>query len=205
MMKGLQIILVLMIMLIGLPQLQAQSAKHDAFKESYAQEKEGKYSDAIKTLKNVYDEQSYELNLRLGWLHYMAGRFSEATTYYQKCMELFPMAIEPKLGYVYPAAALGSWDKVKAQYKDILAIDPNNTVVNYRVGLMHYGKKEYKSAAKYFEKVLNLYPFDYDSLLMLAWSQYFLGDGAKAKALFNKVLLYSPNDKSAQEGLDLIK
>ncbi|MCP4438700.1 MAG: tetratricopeptide repeat protein [Aureispira sp.] len=193
-------------MLIGLPQMQAQSAATmNAFKQSYAQEKEGKYSDAIKTLKGVYDEKSYELNLRLGWLHYMAGRFSESTTYYQKCIEMYPMAIEPKLGFVYPAAALGSWDKVGNQYKDILAIDPNNTVVNYRVGLMNYGKKDYKSAAKYFEKVLNLYPFDYDSLLMLGWTKYFLGDSAKAKALFNKVLLYSPDDKSAKEGLDLIK
>lgn len=205
-MKGLSIIIVLLVMLLGLPELQAQSAATmGAFKQSYAQEKDGKYSDAIKTLKEVYDEESYELNLRLGWLHYMAGRFSESTTYYQKCMTMYPMAIEPKLGYVYPAAALGSWDKVTAQYKDILDIDPNNTVVNYRMGLLHYGKKEYKTAANYFEKVLNLYPFDYDSLLMLGWTKYFLGDAAKAKALFNKVLLYSPADKSATEGLGLIK
>ncbi len=118
---------------------------------------------------------------------------------------MYPMAVEPKLGFVYPAAALGSWDKVLAQYKDILNVDPNNTLVNYRVGLMNYGKKDYKAAEKYFEKVLNLYPFDYDSLLMLGWTEYFLGNSSKAKALFNKVLLYSPDDKSALEGLSSIK
>jgi hypothetical protein len=40
---------------------------------------------------------------------------------------------------------------------------------------------------------------------MSAWTNYFLGNKNEAKALFNKVLLYSPNDKSALEGLGLIK
>ena len=116
-----------------------------------------------------------------------------------------PMAIEPKLGYVYPAAALGEWDKVLTKYHEILKIDPNHSSVNYKTGLIYYGKKDYKTADKYFEKVVNLYPFDYSGLLYLAWTKYFLGDTQKAKALFNKVLLYAPDDKSALEGLGLIQ
>jgi hypothetical protein len=53
--------------------------------------------------------------------------------------------------------------------------------------------------------VVDLYPFGYDGLLMLGWTSYFLGNYPQAKVLFNKVLLYSPGDASAKEGLQLIK
>lgn len=184
---------------------QNETAAMPAFEESYALEAKGEYTKAISTVQKVYNEQSYEINLRLAWLHYSAGLFSESCNYYNKCISLMPMAIEPKLGFVYPAAALGEWNKVLTQYQEILKIDPNNSSVNYKTGLIYYGKKDYKTALRYFEKVVNLYPFDYSGLLYLAWTKYFLGDTQKAKALFHKVLLYSPNDASALEGLALIQ
>jgi hypothetical protein len=40
---------------------------------------------------------------------------------------------------------------------------------------------------------------------MLAWTNLQLGKSREARVLFNKVLLYSPGDKSALEGMGLIK
>ena len=185
---------------------QAQSDKlATAFIASYGYEAKADYSSAIKTIKEVYDEKSYEINLRLGWLHYEAGLFTESQAYYEKAIQLMPYAIEAKLGSVYPASALGNWDKVTTQYNKILEIDPQNTTVNYRLGNIYYGKKDYASAYKYFQKVVNLYPFGYDALLMYAWTNLQIGKTGEAKVLFNKVLLTSPNDKSALEGLSMIK
>ena len=177
----------------------------DAFSLSYQLETKADYTGAIKTLKEVYNETSYEVNLRLGWLHYEAGLFTESLAYYEKAIALMPYSIEAKLGYVYPASALGNWDKVMAQYTKILAVDPQNTSVNYKLGLIYYGKKDYANAYKYFEKVVNLYPFGYDALIMYAWANYQTGKMREAKVLFNKVLLVSPGDTSALEGLSLIK
>jgi tetratricopeptide (TPR) repeat protein len=176
-----------------------------AFSESYAKEKAGKYSDAASSLKTVYDANSYEINLRMGWLTYLGGQFTESLNYYNKAIDLMPYAIEPRLGVVLPASSLGNWDMVVAQYNKILAIDPNNTVTLYRLGLISYDRKDYKQAYQYFEKVVNLYPFDYQSVLMLAWTNYRLGKTRDAKVLFNKALLYYPEDPSAKEGLSLIK
>jgi len=39
----------------------------------------------------------------------------------------------------------------------------------------------------------------------LAWTSFQQGKYREAKVLFNKVLMYSPDDKSALEGLSLIK
>lgn len=176
-----------------------------AFAESYHLEKDGEYSEAIKLLKDVYNEDSYEINLRLGWLHYLSGLFSESTPYYQKCIQLKPLSIEARLGIVNPAAAMGNWTQVENTYNDILSMDPENTTVNYRLGVIYYGKGEYKTALKYLEKLLNHYPFDYDAIIMSAWTYYKMGEMRKAKVLFNKALLYQPNDKSALEGLSLIE
>jgi tetratricopeptide (TPR) repeat protein len=86
-----------------------------------------------------------------------------------------------------------------------IKINPYNTTVLYRVGLIYYGKEQYSQAYGYFEKVVNLYPFSYDGLLMFAWTNFKLGKNREAKVLFNKVLLLSPEDASAKEGLGLIK
>jgi tetratricopeptide (TPR) repeat protein len=176
-----------------------------AFSESYAKEKSGKYGDAILALKAYYDSNSYEINLRLGWLTYLQGQFSESMGYYNKAIELMPYAIEPRLGAVLPASSLGNWDMVIAQYNKILTIDPNNTVTLYRLGLISYDRKDYKQAYQYFEKVVNLYPFDYQSIIMFAWTSYRLGKTREAKILFYKALLYYPEDASAKEGLGLLK
>lgn len=189
--------------------LQAKAQQHEpllnAFTQSYTDENSGNYTAGIKTLKSVYDEKNYELNLRIAYLHYMAGLFTESITYYQKCIMLMPYSIEARMGLVLPASALGNWAMVENQYKKILEADPQHSIANYRMGLILYGKKEYASAYTYFEKVVNLYPFGYDALLMFAWTHFQLGKYREAKILFQKVLLYSPGDASALEGLSLIK
>jgi tetratricopeptide (TPR) repeat protein len=176
-----------------------------AFSDSYVKEKSGKYGEAATALKAFYDPDSYEINLRLGWLTYLQGQFTESLGYYNKAIDLMPYAIEPRLGVVLPASSLGNWDMVIMHYNKILAIDPNNTVTLYRLGLISYDRKDYSQAYKLFEKVVNLYPFDYQSVLMLAWTNLRLGKTREAKILFNKALLYSPEDASAKEGLGLIK
>lgn len=177
----------------------------DAFQQSYIQEATGDVSAALNSLKNVYSEKGYEINLRLGWLSYQAGNFTESMAYYNKAINLMPYAIEPRFGIVFPGAAMGNWSMVITQYEKILEISPNNSVAMHRLGLIHYGKEEYEAAKKYFEKVVNLYPFDYDALSMLGWSYFKLNNFREAKVLFQKALLHTPGGSSAMEGLELLE
>jgi len=176
----------------------------DAFQQSYIREATGEVNSAITSLKNVYSEKSYEINLRLGWLSYQVGNFTESMAYYNRAIELMPYAIEPRFGVVYPGAAMGNWTMVMTQYEKILEISPNNSIAMHRLGLILYGKEDYESARKYFEKVANLYPFDYDALTMLAWCHFKLSNFREAKVLFQKALLHTPGGTSATEGLDLL-
>jgi len=183
----------------------SQQALEAAFSKSYAAEKNGDFSASMEPLKKVYDESSYEINLRLGWLNYNAGLFDESIIFYSKAQKLKPYAEEARFGLILPKAALGRWNEVIELYSKILEINPNNTVALYRLGLVYYGRKDYSQAFPLFQKVVDLYPFGYDGLLMLGWTSYFLGNYSQAKVLFNKVLLFNPGDVSAKEGLQLIK
>jgi tetratricopeptide (TPR) repeat protein len=189
----------------GIARAQDYKKLQDAFSSSYSLETAGKYTAAIDALKKNYEESSYEVNVRLGWLHYLAGLFNESIGYYNKATQLMPYSIEARLGYVYPAAAQGNWDQVIGKYQEILKIDPGNYTANYRMGSIYYTRKDYNQAHKFLEKLVNMYPFDYDALHMFAWTNYQMGKLREAKVLFNKALLNRPGDASALEGLGLIK
>lgn len=175
----------------------------EAFSKSYTLEAKGNFKEASDLLKAVYQENSYELNLRLGWLTYMAGNFTESIAFYKKSIALFPYAEEPKFGYIFPLSALGKWDEVIAAYKEILTISPNNTKANYYLGSIYYNRNQFDKSVTHFQKVVDLYPFDYDGLLMYAWTNFKLGKKKEAKILFQKVLYNKPSDASALQGLNL--
>ena len=177
----------------------------EAFSESYSLEAVGNFAKAIDELNQVYDETSYELNLRLGWLYYNMGNYFESKNKYEKAVELMPYATEAKLGYVLPVSAMGNWDEVVKTYEKILEVDPQNTLVNYRMGAIFYDRKQYEKAFNYCEKTVNLYPFDYDSVILLAWINYQMGKLREAEVLFKRSMLIKPNNASAEYGLGLIK
>lgn len=173
----------------------------NAFSKSYELSEKSDYKGAILLMNEIYDKSSYEINLRLGWLSYLAGLQMESVGYYKIANELKPNAIEPKLGAVYPISLLGNKTELKNYYEAVLKLDPHNTYAHYNLGLLDYGKKDYASALTHFEKITTLYPSDTDGLLMLAWTNLQLTKTTEAKELFNKVLCFSPNNESALLGL----
>lgn len=176
-----------------------------AFSHSYTYEKENDFTKAASVLKKTYQEDSYEFNLRLGWLSYNLKKYDESKTYYKKALSLLPYSEEARFGLVLPLAANREWNEVIKIYTQILENNPGNTVALYRLGLVYYERKDWTQAYRQFQKVVDLYPFGYDGLLMLAWTNLQMGKSREAKILFNKVILYSPGDKSAMDGLRLLK
>ncbi|MDX9919411.1 MAG: tetratricopeptide repeat protein [Paludibacter sp.] len=201
------IVMVLVLVLVSQSvEIGAQNSKYQsAMHKSYEYEQSKNYTAAIKEVSSVYKSDDYFINLRLGWLYYLSKKYTQSISSYEKAIALKPYAIEARFGCVKPLSAIESWEKVKTQYLHILKIDPQNTVANYWLGVIYYNRKEYNNANKLFEKVVNLYPLDYDSVIMLGWTKLQLGKSNEAKVLFNHALTLRPNDKSASDGLKLIK
>ncbi len=176
-----------------------------AFKASYVNEYKANYSGAIADLQKVYKADSYEINLRLGWLQYSSKQYSIAMEYYQKAIDLKKYSVEARFGFIKPANEAKKYDKAYEKYEEILKIDPYNSVANYWVGVYYYNAKKYDIAAKYLELVVNMYPFDYDANTLLGWVYLSLGKSSDAKILFTKALFYKPGDTSASEGLNKCK
>lgn len=209
--KSKQLLLFVFVLLV-VSQIYAQKSgtfsnddMQNAFTLSYKYEANKQYKEAIEAIQAVYSATNYEVNLRLGWLNYLNLQHKDAMQYYQTAMKIMPYSIEARLGYVMLAAALEDWVKVADMYNEVLTIDPNNTSVLYKLGTIYYYRPDYQKAYNCFEKIINLYPCDYSTVLMFGWSNYQLGRGSDAEALFNKVLLLSPNDASALEGLGLLR
>jgi tetratricopeptide (TPR) repeat protein len=184
---------------------QPSEQMEKAFKASYASELKGDYIGAIADLQKVYKADSYESNLRIGWLNYSAKKYAASMEYYQKAIDLKKFSVEARLGYVAPANAAKQYDKAYQKYEEILKIDPYNTTANYWVGVNYYTVKKYDLASKYFELIVNMHPFDYDANHMLGWTYLSLGKTGEAKQLFEKALLNRPYDASAKDGLSRCK
>jgi tetratricopeptide (TPR) repeat protein len=184
--------------------ITAQNNKYvvsEAFSMSYASESKKNYQQAINDLMAVYDDKSYEINVRLGWLYYYLEAYELSKKYYEIAVQLNPNSVEGRLGLVLPASALANWDLVLQQYLEILKIDDLNSTVNYFTGLIFYNKSEFGNAEKYFEKVYQHYPFNYDTAIVLAITKQQLKKDNDAKNLFMKALLFYPGDQTALEGL----
>lgn len=184
---------------------QNSTAWQEAFYKSYEAETKANYTQAINELTKVYKKDDYFVNLRLGWLNYLTKNYQKSEQFYRISIRLKPYSIEARFGVVKPLSATEQWDQVQLQYAEILKIDPQNTMANYWLGVIHYNRKQYAVAVRLFEKVVNLYPLDYDSVLMLAWTKLNLGKMAEARLLFQHALTLRKNDESALQGLKLIK
>jgi len=191
-----------LVVLIFTTTVFSQNTISSSFSESYLQEYNKDYPKAIAALDKIYDANSYEINLRLGWLYYSNADYVKSKNYYANAMSLKPESIEAKLGYAYPAAATESWDKLIEIYSGILAIDPHHYTVNLRMATIYYYQKDFGKALKYSEMLLKLYPFDYSNNLLLGKINLSLGNIILAKKYLNNALLYDP---TATEVLNLLK
>lgn len=184
---------------------QSAALMQKAFRASYTDEGNKSYAAAISDIMPYYSDASYEINVRLGWLHYLNKNYAASQNFYQKAIRLRPNAIEAKFGYVKPLSYLQNWEKVLEQYNDILRIDPQNTQANYWAGVIYYNRKQYDAAIRCFKIVVDLYPFDYDGNHMLGWSLLVAGRKAEAVQWFEKALLIKPDDASSLDGLNRAK
>lgn len=177
----------------------AQVNYNAAFSNSYENEAKKDYTAAINALTSLNADNHYFVQLRLGWLYYNSLKYATALEAYNKAVVLKPTSIEALLGVANSYSALQKWEDMYKTYEKILALDPNNTVANYRIGLSNYYLKKFDVAESYASKVVKFYPFDYDGNLLMAGIKFAQGKLKEAKSYYESVLLSSPNDKVATE------
>ena len=105
--------------------LKAQQTSEVAFSKSYSFEYETQYAKAITALTDLHLD-SYQINLRLGWLYYLSKDYVKSEQYYRKAVATEPSSIEARFGLVLPLSTVGNWNSVLAVYLEIIKLDLNN-------------------------------------------------------------------------------
>lgn len=185
--------------------IQAQDLfnnKLSAFSSSYEKEYTQNYDEAIKALEKIYAKDDYEVNLRLGWLYYSKADYNKSVAFYKNAVVLKPSSVEAKLALVNPLSYLGNWDEIVTIYEEILKIDTKNYTVNYRLSLIWYNRKKYTQALTYAKAIQPIYPFDYETNLLLGKINIALGNITDAKNTLQKAILYNP---LATEPIEILK
>ena len=171
----------------------AQNTTAEAFSKSYSFEAKKEYKKAISTLLTI--KENYPVDLRLGWLYYLDGAFNKSKIYYKKAIGFKQKSIEARFGLVYPISAMQNWDEVIKVYDEILKINANENTVNYRLAIIYYTRKNWDKAEYYLYKILETYPFDYDTNLLLGNTFIKNGKIKEAKKVLELALLYNPQSK----------
>lgn len=177
--------------------VKAQQSSELAFSKSYSFEYETQYAKAISALTDLHVD-SYQINLRLGWLYYLSKDYVKAEQSYKKAIALEPTSIEARFGVVLPQSAAGNWNSVLTTYLEVVKLDPSNSIANYRIASIFYARKDYANAKVYVAKVLKLYPFDYDSNLLSGKILVAQAKNADAKKFIIKALEYNPQSEEAK-------
>ncbi len=198
---------IILIMFTTFNILPQNNVKTSAFSSSVKFENNKEYEKALKEIRNIYPDykDDYLVNVRLGWLNYLNKKQDESIKFYNETVRLTGRSIESLLGLTLPYSAKNDWDKVKDIYEEILSKDDMNYTANLRLGQIYLNRKDYLNAKKLFSKLYNNYPGDYSVCLYLGWTYYYLGSSSKAKEFFKDTLILYPGNKSATNGLELVK
>ena len=176
-----------------------------AFHDSIYEEAIGNYEKAIEIIQVIYEEKhdDYLVNIRLGWLYYLAKMNESSVKYYKEAVRISNNSVESLLGLTYPYSAMNNWSEIKSIYKRILDVYPKHYTSNLNLAKIYFNTADYLNSKIILEKLFASYPSDYDVNLYLGWTYYYLGNKSNAYDHFVTALIVNPNDASAKEGLSL--
>ena len=172
----------------------------EAYHKSFFYEKIGDYKDAVRVLMPVYKAypNGYAVNLRLGWLYYLMGKYDNSEYHYRKADKVISTSVESKLGLSLPLMAQERWSDAEQVLYKVIAIDYYNYYGNLRLAKVLGKEKKYKQQVAVALKMLNIYPTSVPFLVVLGEGYYHLGDLKKAEEIFKNVLILDPENLTAK-------
>jgi tetratricopeptide (TPR) repeat protein len=180
---------------MGLLASHIDESIQQSYAKSYDYERVGNYEEAIKVLTPLYTQypNGYTLNLRFGWLFFLAKKYTNAEAYYHQASLLKPQAIEPRLGLASVYLAIFSYNKAEMVCYEILKRDHYNYYANLYVSKALIAQKKYDEALKMIQKMLVIYPTNVSYLEQLAVI-YAVQKSSYLEQLYKDILTLDPNN-----------
>jgi tetratricopeptide (TPR) repeat protein len=174
-----------------------------SYSRSYEFERQERYQDAIRALAPVYQAypNAYTINLRMGWLFYLNGNYSNALSHYDVAIAAAPAALEPRLGRLLPLLAQARWADAETLAYQVVSMDHYNYYGNLRLIIALRMQKKLDAAYQVALKMVRAYPTDVLHLVELALVEDARGEAAEARRLFGEILILDPQNQTARQYL----
>lgn len=175
----------------------------EAYSKSYNYEKIEDYENAIRALSTVVDEypNGYTVNLRLGWLYYLLGKYANSIHHYELAIKSSSYSLEAKLGYMLPLLAQNKYGEVESMAYKITSTDYYNYYANLRLAYSLRMQEKFDQAEKICNTMLSAYPTDIAFLIELAYIKVGQENTEKAGLIFWDVLVLDPENEYAKSYL----
>ena len=169
--------------------------RNSSISESYNHEVQGNYREAINVMlrfeKNMPKDPFFKL--RLGWLHFLLKDYLQAENYYRQSLEL-SVSTEAMEGLMNSLYYQGQWLKTIQAGKQILERFPDSFTALTAVAYSHYVLKDYANASQYYQRAADIYPYNLEVIGYLLSSYHLNNEEGKARDLYKKLSLYSPEN-----------
>ncbi len=175
-----------------------------AYQRSFENERAENYENAIRALAPVHEAypNGYTVNLRMGWLFYLNGNYSNAVAHYEVAVGAAPFALEPKLGQLLPLLAQGRWAEAEAMAYQVVSVDHYNYYGNLRLGVALRMQGKLEASYQITWKMVSAYPTDVLYLVELAQVNDARGKVEEARRLFEEILILDPENQVARRYLE---
>jgi urea transporter/Flp pilus assembly protein TadD len=151
-------------------EIKTDAQVRKAVEQSIQLEKEHDYPKAIDALiePRAAHPDDYVLNLRLGWLYYLNGKYADSDTSFQAAIAAQPGSVEAKLFRLRPLLAAGKSKEAISLANVICKGNPNNYLANLRLAVALRLEHRYGDARRILDHLSTAYPADADCAAELA-------------------------------------
>lgn len=171
----------------------------DIWTESYRLESIGQFQQARDVLEPFAKEQpnvEYVM-LRMGWLSYLGGAYSQSIKQYQAALSLNARSIDAKLGLMLPLLAQQRWKEAEIYGEQVLAVAPWNYYAHLRLMVSDEGQRHWQALLQRAQQLHQRFPTDTTTLVYLARAQHWLGNQEGARTTYRQVLQRYPSHVEA--------
>jgi tetratricopeptide (TPR) repeat protein len=178
--------------------MAVSSVNASPWSDSYKLETEQRYMEAEQVLLPESQGEDPEMvQLRLGWLRYLQGRYNEAIQTYRQAIQMNPESIDARLGVALPLLAQLRFREAEAQARTVLNIAPWNYTAHERLMAAEAGQLQWQALLNHTSILHQRYPSDTGTLAYMALAHANLGQVGLAKSAYFRVLNRIPEHQIA--------
>ncbi|MEG3640495.1 tetratricopeptide repeat protein [Magnetococcus sp. PR-3] len=175
-----------------------------AYYKSYDYARTQSYRPAIRAMLPVHKQypKGYTVNLRLGWLYYLAGLYADSIRHYQTAMEAAPESVEAMLGMTLPLMAKQQFGQVELICNRLVYKDYYNIVGSVRLAWSLRKQGKLALGLKVTERLLVRHPTNVSLLTEQGQILHAMGKKQAALHLFDDLLTLDPENSTALKALN---